>query len=103
MAIANKAALAQMVKPGLLATVVPVLVGLIFKGIGTLRGDPLLGPKAVAGLLMFSTVVGVMMSLYMNNAGMVSPLLQSTVLWLVVATRWLLSLLGLRCSRVAWW
>jgi H(+)-translocating pyrophosphatase len=67
--IANKAALAQMVKPGLLATLVPVLVGLIFKGVGRIRGDNLLGAKAVAGLLMFSTVTGVMMSLYMNNAG----------------------------------
>jgi len=58
-----------MVKPGLLATVVPVLIGLIFKVIGTIRGDAFLGAKAVAGLLMFSTVSGVMMSLYMNNAG----------------------------------
>ena len=45
------------------------MVGLLFKSLGALRGDGLLGPKAIAGLLMFSTVTGVMMSLYMNNAG----------------------------------
>merc|ERR1719198_2345756 len=58
-----------MVRPGLLAVVSPVLVGYTFKLVGIIRGDPLLGPKAVAGMLMFSTVCGVMMSLYMNNAG----------------------------------
>jgi len=68
-ALANRAALKEMIRPGLLAVLSPIVVGFVFKVIGQYRGDVLLGPKAVAGMLMFSTVVGVNLSLYMNNAG----------------------------------
>jgi H(+)-translocating pyrophosphatase len=65
------ASLHEMVRPGLLAVSVPIIIGLGFKYLGQCSwvNDPLLGPKAVAGMLMFSTVMGVQMSLYMNNAG----------------------------------
>jgi len=68
-ALANRAALREMIRPGALAVITPIVVGLVFKTIGVYRDDVLLGPKAVAGMLMFATVTGVMMSLYMNNAG----------------------------------
>lgn len=55
--IATKAALSQMIFPGMVAVVAPPLVGFI------------LGAKALAGLLAGSLVVGATMSLYMANAG----------------------------------
>eukprot|EP00937_MAST-01D_sp_MAST-1D-sp2_P002516 g2516.t1 len=67
--IVNKAALAEMVRPGAIAVFGPVAIGFIFKVIGSYRGDVLMGPKALSGTLMFATVSGLMMSLYMNNAG----------------------------------
>ena len=69
MSIANKAALREMIRPGGLAVIAPISVGLLFKALGVWKGDPLLGPKAVSGFLMFATVSGVMMSLTMSNAG----------------------------------
>ena len=51
------AALKQMIIPGLLAVVVPVLVGL------------LIGAEALGGLLAGSLVTGVLMAIFMSNAG----------------------------------
>ncbi len=55
--IAAKSSLRQMVVPGVLVVVVPILVGL------------LLGAMGVGGLLMGSTISGVLMALYLNNGG----------------------------------
>lgn len=55
--IATSAALYEMILPGLIAVLAPVLVGFI------------LGPQALAGLLAGSLAVGATMSLYMANAG----------------------------------
>jgi H+-translocating diphosphatase len=68
-AIVTASALREMVRPALLAISAPIIVGLTFKAVGRYTGDPAMGPKAVAGMLMFATVSGVMMSLYFNNAG----------------------------------
>ena len=68
-AIVTQSSLREMLRPGALAVLSPIVVGLIFKAVGRSVGDPAMGPKAVAGMLMFATVSGVMMSLYMNNAG----------------------------------
>jgi K(+)-stimulated pyrophosphate-energized sodium pump len=56
-AISTEGALREMVLPGLLAVVAPVLMGMIF------------GKAAVGGLLAGSTAAGVMMALFMANAG----------------------------------
>ncbi len=56
-AISTEGALKQMVVPGLLAVVAPVAVGMIF------------GRAAVGGLLAGSLASGVMMALFMANAG----------------------------------
>merc|ERR1712217_721712 len=45
--IVTQAALREMVAPGLTATVVPLLVGLVFRTVGGTK-DPLLGAKAIA-------------------------------------------------------
>ncbi|SCZ03746.1 sodium-translocating pyrophosphatase [Alkaliphilus peptidifermentans] len=55
--ISTAAALKEMVVPGLLAVVVPLITGL------------LLGPEAVGGLLAGALVAGVLMAIMMANAG----------------------------------
>ncbi len=55
--ISTKAALREMILPGLTAVIAPVLVGF------------LLGPEALGGLLAGATVTGVLMALFMANAG----------------------------------
>ncbi len=56
-AISTKAAIKEMVLPGLLAIVLPVLVGFAF------------GPQALGGLLAGVTVSGVLMALFQANSG----------------------------------
>jgi len=41
--LVNEAGLKQMIKPGLLAVLSPITVGVIFKIIGNFKGEPLLG------------------------------------------------------------
>ena len=55
--ISTKAALREMVIPGIMAVVVPVLVGL------------LLGSEALGGLLAGALVTGVLMAIFMANSG----------------------------------
>lgn len=55
--ISTKAALRQMIVPGLLAVIVPVVVGL------------LIGAEALGGLLAGSLVTGVLMAIFMSNSG----------------------------------
>ena len=55
--ISTRAALREMVLPGLVAVAAPVLVG------------TLLGAQALGGMLVGATITGVMMALFMSNAG----------------------------------
>ncbi|MBU5437894.1 sodium-translocating pyrophosphatase [Tissierella sp. MSJ-40] len=55
--ISTKAALREMIIPGVLAVIVPIAVGL------------LLGPEALGGLLAGGLVTGVLMAIFMANAG----------------------------------
>ena len=55
--ISTQAALKEMIIPGLLAVVVPVVIGL------------LLGAEALGGLIAGALVTGVMMAIFMANAG----------------------------------
>lgn len=58
-----------MVKPGLLAVLTPILVGVIFRFIGSMRGRNLLGAEVLAGFLMFATSTCILMALFFNNGG----------------------------------
>lgn len=68
-AIVASSALNAMIKPGALAVIGPVIVGITFKWLGYMTGQPLLGARAIAGMLMFATVAGILMALFFNTAG----------------------------------
>ena len=55
--IVTKGALKEMVLPGVIVIVSPIVVGF------------LLGAEAVAGFLMISTITGILMALFLNNSG----------------------------------
>jgi K(+)-stimulated pyrophosphate-energized sodium pump len=55
--IVTKGALHEMILPGLIVVLVPILVGL------------LLGREAAAGYLMVVTIAGIVMALFLNNGG----------------------------------
>ena len=55
--ITTRAALREMVFPGLVAVAFPIVIGL------------LLGAEAVAGLLMVGTIAGVLLATVLNNGG----------------------------------
>ncbi|MEK7104475.1 MAG: sodium-translocating pyrophosphatase, partial [Patescibacteria group bacterium] len=55
--ITTKAALREMILPGLLAVMVPILVGVFLKA------------EAMAGLIMVGTIAGLLLATLMNNAG----------------------------------
>lgn len=56
-AISTQASIREMILPGLIALVVPVIVGFFF------------GPEVLGGLLAGVTVSGVLMGIFQNNAG----------------------------------
>ncbi|MFO1128614.1 MAG: sodium-translocating pyrophosphatase [Rhodospirillales bacterium] len=56
-AISTNAALREMIAPGLMAVTAPVIVGVF------------IGPAALGGMLMGATIVGVVLALFMANAG----------------------------------
>ncbi|XP_062191123.1 pyrophosphate-energized membrane proton pump 3-like isoform X1 [Phragmites australis] len=68
-AIVASASLREMIKPGALAIISPMAVGVIFRILGHYTGQPLLGAKVVAAMLMFATVSGILMALFLNTAG----------------------------------
>ena len=55
--ISTNAALHEMIVPGIMAVVVPILIGV------------LLGPEALGGLLAGSLVTGVLLAIFMSNSG----------------------------------
>ncbi|CAN1139468.1 Pyrophosphate-energized membrane proton pump 3 [Linum perenne] len=68
-AIVASASLREMIKPGALAIISPMVVGVVFRILGYYTGQPLLGAKVVAAMLMFATVSGILMALFLNTAG----------------------------------
>ena len=72
--ISTAAALKRMILPGLLAVAAPVVVGLVFKyveimAVGANLDNVAGGAEAVGGLLAGALVSGVMIALFMANAG----------------------------------
>jgi K(+)-stimulated pyrophosphate-energized sodium pump len=81
--IVTKAALKEMVLPGLLVVGLPIAVGIVFRHFSdsyrtvsgmdmpSINGIPinLSGAEAVAALLMVGTITGILMAMLMNNGG----------------------------------
>jgi K(+)-stimulated pyrophosphate-energized sodium pump len=70
--IATKAALKEMIAPGLLVVGMPIVIGLVFKWIFNFTGQPAggaNGAEVVGGMLMVGTIVGILMALFLNNGG----------------------------------
>lgn len=61
--ITARAGLREMIAPGLLPILAPVVIGLVFRWMGYEA------PMVVAGFLMVGTIVGIMMASFMNNGG----------------------------------
>ena len=60
--IVTRGALKEMILPGLLAVLMPIAVGVIFKLFG-------IGAETVAAFLMVGTIVGILMACFLNNGG----------------------------------
>eukprot|EP01060_Flectonema_neradi_P030189 TRINITY_DN431_c5_g1_i1.p1 TRINITY_DN431_c5_g1~~TRINITY_DN431_c5_g1_i1.p1 ORF type:complete len:792 (+),score=166.72 TRINITY_DN431_c5_g1_i1:51-2426(+) len=68
-AIVTASSLSEMIKPGLLAVSGPILVGVAFRLVGQATNRPYLGVECVSSMLLFATSAGVLMALFLNNAG----------------------------------
>ncbi len=66
--LVTKDALRQMILPGLLATLMPVAVGLFFRNF-IRAGDEMIAAEGVAALLMVGTITGILMATFLNNSG----------------------------------
>lgn len=67
--LVTKAALKEMQFPGLVCVVTPILIGLVFRFVGEFTNRPLLGAEVLASYLMFGTVTGILMALFLDIAG----------------------------------
>lgn len=67
--IVTASALKEMQRPALLALGSPILMGVVFKWLGSVTGQPNLGVEVLAGMLMFSTLTALLMAGFFDNAG----------------------------------
>jgi len=67
--IVTKSALREMIRPASLALVTPVVVGLLFRFVGQYRGQQMLGVECLASFLMFGTMTGLLMAVFLDNSG----------------------------------
>lgn len=68
-ALVTNAALKEMRFPGFVCIATPVFVGLVFRFVGESSDRPLLGAEVLASYLMFSTVTGILMALFLDTTG----------------------------------
>jgi K(+)-stimulated pyrophosphate-energized sodium pump len=70
--IVTKAALKEMIVPGLLVVFMTLAVGIGFRWLYVLTGSPeggATGAEVIGGYLMVATITGILMALFMNNGG----------------------------------
>ena len=67
--LVTKAALREMQFPGLVCVVTPIIVGLVFRFVGESSNRALLGAEVLASYLMFGTVTGILMALFLDTSG----------------------------------
>ena len=68
-ALVTEAALREMQYPGLVCVCTPIIVGLVFRFVGEASNRVLLGAEVLASYLMFGTVTGILMALFLDTAG----------------------------------
>jgi len=68
-AIVASRAIKEMIIPGGMAVLSPIIVGVVFRYIGNLTGQPLLGAQVVTSFVMFATTTGILMGMFFNNSG----------------------------------
>lgn len=68
-ALVTEAALREMRFPGLICVLTPICVGVVFRFVGEFSNRPLLGAEVLASYLMFGTVTGILMALFLDTAG----------------------------------
>lgn len=66
--IVTRAALRNMVLPGMLVVLTPIAAGLFFRNFIGIE-EKLIAAESVAAMLMVATITGILMALYLNNAG----------------------------------
>jgi len=67
--ITTQAGLREMIAPGLIPVLGPLVVGLLFKWLGVWTGLGWDGAMVVGAMLMVGTIVGILMASFMNNGG----------------------------------
>merc|ERR1712129_614931 len=67
--IVTRSALKEMIRPAMLALIAPVFVGLLFRFVGEWKGEPMLGVECLALFLMFGTMTGLLMAIFLDNSG----------------------------------
>ena len=67
--LVTKAALQEMKFPALVCVLTPIIVGLIFRFVGEHTNRPLLGAEVLAAYLMFGTVTGILMAIFLDTTG----------------------------------
>jgi len=69
--IVTSAALREMIRPAFLALLSPIFVGFLGRYIGSTKSPPekMLGIEMLAAFLMFGTLTGLLMAIFLDNAG----------------------------------
>lgn len=67
--LVTSAALREMQFPGLVCVCTPIMIGVIFRMVGEMQGNALLGAEVLAAYLMFGTITGILMALFLDTAG----------------------------------
>jgi len=62
-------AIKMMVKPGMLVVLTPVLVGFLFRVIGHVEHQPLLGAQCMSSFLVCSSMTAMLVAFFLNNGG----------------------------------
>jgi len=68
-ALVTRSALREMILPGVLVVLSPIVLGLIMRGLGAAQGSRNLAIPCLAAFLMTVTMGGVNFGLFLNNAG----------------------------------
>ena len=65
----TSAGLREMRLPGILAVGMPIVVGLFFRLVGSFTSRPMLGAEVLVSFIMFGTLAGILMALFLDNVG----------------------------------